>query len=229
MKYEFLILTLIFWVPGILIYILRFDLRRVIHLMAAFSLPFAATEWLFYPDYWEPAFLFNLIDVLGFGIEDILFVTGLSAFTSTVYAFCSGKTLEIKTVRWGLVTLIFTATGTLVTILTLGGVATIYASMLITAGISAWILWLRRDLIQAGLIGSLLTTAIYFSLCIIFGMTFPQVFEITWHTTDFLNLFVMGVPIEELLYGAACGLAATVFLPYVTEARFVSRDTTLAM
>ena len=229
MKYEFLILTLIFWIPGLLIYALRFDLRRVIHLMAAFSLPFAATEWLFYPEYWEPTFLFNLIDYVGFGIEDILFVTGLAAFTSTVYAFFSGKTLEIKTVRWDRVALIFAVTGSLVTFLTLGGMATIYASVLITGGISCWILWLRRDLIQAGLIGSLLTTLIYFSLCMIFGMTFPQVFEITWHTTDFLNLFIMGVPVEELLYGAACGLAATVFLPYITEARFIPRDTALAM
>ena len=100
MEYNFLILTLIFWIPGILIYALRFDLRRIIHLMAAFSLPFALTEWLFYPEYWEPTFIFDLIHVFGFGIEDILFVTGLAAFTSTVYAFFSGKTLEVKTVRW---------------------------------------------------------------------------------------------------------------------------------
>ena len=52
MEYNFLILTFIFWIPGILIYVLRFDLRRIIHLMAAFSLPFALTEWLFYPEYW---------------------------------------------------------------------------------------------------------------------------------------------------------------------------------
>ena len=94
---------------------------------------------------------------------------------------------------------------------------------------SLWILWMRRDLIKAGLIGSLLTTAIYFALCVVFGLIFPKVFEITWHTTEFLNLFVLGIPLEELLYGAACGLAATVFLQYVTGARFIARDTTAAM
>ena len=144
MKYDFLILTLIFWIPGILIYALRFDLRRIIHLMAAFSLPFALTEWLFYPEYWEPTFIFDLIHVVGFGIEDILFVTGLAAFTSTVYAFFSGKTLEVKTVRWRRVGLIFTATGGLVAFLTMVGVATIYASVLIILSISTWILWMRR-------------------------------------------------------------------------------------
>jgi len=229
MEYNFLILTIIFWIPGLFIYALRFDLRRVIHLMVAFSLPFAATEWLFYPEYWEPAFLFNLIDVMGFGIEDILFVTGLAAFTSTIYAFFSGKTLEIKEVRWSRVALMFGIAGALVTFLTLQGLATIYASTLITLGVSSWILWLRRDLIQAGLLGGLLTTAIYFGLCLVFGLAFPKVFELTWHTADFLNLFVLGIPLEELLYGGACGLAATVFLPYVTGARFIARDTTLAM
>ena len=229
MEYNFLILTILFWIPGILIYALRFDLRRIIHLMAAFSLPFALTEWLFYPHYWQPNFIFDLIHVVGFGIEDILFVTGLAAFTSTVYAFFTGKTLEVKTVRWQRVGLMFSTTGGLVAFLTMLGVPTIYASVLITIAMSAWILWMRRDLIQAGLIGSLLTTAIYFALCVVFGLIFPKVFEITWHTHEFLNLFVLGIPLEELLYGAACGLAATVFLPYVTGARFIARDTTAAM
>lgn len=225
MNYNFLILTLLFWIPGVLIYLARLDLRRVIHLMVAFSLPFAATEWLFYPEYWEPVFLFDLINVLGFGIEDILFVTGLAAFTSTVYAFTFGKTLEIKTVRWNRVALVFTTTGGLVACLTWLGMPIIYASLCISVGISSSILWARRDLIRAGIMGSLLSTAIYFGICLFFGVLFPQVFHITWHTEAFLNIFVLGIPLEEVLYGATCGLAATVFLPFVTDAQFVKRDT----
>ena len=69
-----------------LIWAARPDLRRVIACVMPFSLPFACTEFLFYPSYWEPAFLFDLGRRMGFGIEDIIFVTGLAAFTTTAYA-----------------------------------------------------------------------------------------------------------------------------------------------
>jgi hypothetical protein len=88
MKYHFLILCSLLLVPGAVIFAARHDLRRPILTMGACSLPFAFTEFLFYPTYWEPEFLFNLANKIGFGVEDFLFVFGLAAFSSTAYAFC---------------------------------------------------------------------------------------------------------------------------------------------
>ena len=90
LKYDFLILSLLFLVPGAVIYALRQDLRPVIRVMMLCSIPFAFTEFLFYPDYWEPVFLFDLAARIGFGIEDVVFVCGLGAFTSTGFLFFSG-------------------------------------------------------------------------------------------------------------------------------------------
>ncbi|MEC9441210.1 MAG: hypothetical protein VYE40_08925, partial [Myxococcota bacterium] len=92
--YSFLTLSLILALPGAMVFVLRRDLRVMIGWMALASVPFAWTELLFYPTYWKPKFLFDLIDVIGFGIEDVLFVVGLAAFSSTSWAFASGQTLR---------------------------------------------------------------------------------------------------------------------------------------
>ena len=81
-SYSFLTLSLILAIPGALVFAARRDLRPMIGWMALASVPFAWTELLFYPDYWKPRFLFNLIDIIGFGLEDVLFVVGLAAFSS---------------------------------------------------------------------------------------------------------------------------------------------------
>ncbi|XXY44772.1 lycopene cyclase domain-containing protein [Sorangium sp. So ce269] len=86
MEHEFLLLSLLFLLPGGVIWLARPDLRSLMKRMALASMPFAATERLFYPEYWTPKFLFDLADRIGFGVEDVLFLAGLSAFSSTAYA-----------------------------------------------------------------------------------------------------------------------------------------------
>lgn len=65
-------------------------------LIGLLSLPFATTEWMFYPDYWAPKFLFDLVDIIGFGIEDFLFVSALGVSSSSAWFVATGKGLESK-------------------------------------------------------------------------------------------------------------------------------------
>src|SRR5687768_14714972 len=83
LRYNFLILCVLFAVPPLCIYGVRPDLRRPMAVTALFSLPFGLTESWFYPEYWQPEFLFDLADHIGFGVEDLLFVAALGAFTAT--------------------------------------------------------------------------------------------------------------------------------------------------
>ena len=92
LKYNFLMLCLLFWIPAVLAYVSRPDLRRAMRLAALCSLPFAFSEFLFYPDYWTPTFLFDLGDRLGFGIEDFLFVSALAANAVSIYGVLSSRT-----------------------------------------------------------------------------------------------------------------------------------------
>ena len=139
LHYNFLTLTLLFAVPGILTGIARPDLRRTIVSVIPCALPFACTEFLFYPTYWEPAFLFDLGRRIGFGIEDIIFVAGLAAFTSTAYAAAFNRTyapLADNAVPRACVlraAVLFVLSGALLLLTLAVGIAAIYGTCLVMA------------------------------------------------------------------------------------------------
>jgi hypothetical protein len=225
--YNFLVLCALFALPAALIAVLRPDLRKILKLTVPASVPFAATEFLFYPSYWRPKFLFDLADRIGFGIEDVLFVTSLGALTSTLYPFAARRTAEPprapaprpSLVRRAAIPLVAALVAT--AILHVLGVPMIYGSCVIMAGVTAAILSARRDLIAPALVGAVLTTLVYGGLCLAFAAIIPGIFDLAWNTDKFSNVFVLGVPLEELLYAASTGSVGTVFYPYVTGASFV--------
>lgn len=225
MTYNFLVLSLLFLLPGAVVFLLRRDLRPVISIMVLCSIPFAFTESLFYPSYWEPRFLFDLADHIGFGIEDILFVMGLGAFTSTAYAFFSRSVYELmgplslkRVVLRCLV--VFVVVFALVGVIALLGIPMIYGSVAVMLGVSAFFCVRRPDLIKPTILGGLYTTLVYSGLCFVFMLLIPDVFRLTWHTEKFLNTFLLGIPLEEILYAYGAGAAATAFYPYVLCRRF---------
>jgi hypothetical protein len=226
--WNFLTLALLFALPGILIGAARPDLRRVIACVLPFSLPFACTEFLFYPSYWEPAFLFDLGRRIGFGIEDIIFVTGLAAFTTTAYA-CgfnrsygphgsnSPRACCLRALG------LFGLTGALLLLLLAFGMPILYGSCLAMAAAALAMLLQRPDLTAPALLGGGISAAVYFILCLAAGALMPGLFKNIWHTEKFLNIFIAGVPLEELLYGYSSGFVATAFYPYVFSRRFIHR------
>ncbi len=228
MTYSFLILSLLLLIPGCLVWWRRPDLRAVIYPMALASLPFALTERLFYPDYWQPTFLFDLVYFIGFGIEDILFVAGLAAFTSTAWAFVTGQRYTPMSpprstghpLRTAISILLICFA--LVALFALLRVPMIYGSVIIMVAIGIGLCVQRPDLWRPALGGASITTVVYTALCLILQALIPQVFELDWNTDQFLNLFVLGVPLEEILYAWAAGFIATIFYPFVTHQRFQS-------
>ena len=230
MPYDFLILALLFVGPGLAVYALRADLRPVIRLSAAFSLPFAFTEFLFYPDYWEPRFLFDLAARIGFGIEEFLFVAGLGAFASTAYPFFFNRTLAIQlddlTCAAGRrrIASLFGATAAGVALLALLGIPMIYGAPAIMVLLSGYIVFRRLDLGFPALAGAFSTTAVYVVLCWAYALILPGVFQEVWRLEKFSNIFLLGIPLEVLVYGGAGGGIATLFLPYCTGKGYTSRN-----
>lgn len=228
MTYSFLILSILFLVPGLVILLMRPDLRRMLVTMGVLSLPFAATEFLFYPDYWEPRFLFDLVDVIGFGVEDVLFVVGLGWLTSGIYPAVTGRGIaDARSPRERRATLrllaVFGAVAAAVAGTALARIPTIYAAPVIMVAATVWIGVKRPDLRMPALAGALLTTAVYAALSWILMALIPGVFDLDWNTDEFTNIFFLGIPLEELMYGASAGLIGAVFYPYLTGARFVPR------
>ncbi len=224
--YNFLILSLLMFLPGTVIFLQRKDLRRVISILALCSLPFAFTEFLFYPTYWEPRFLWNLINKIGFGFEDILFVVGLSAYTSTGYAFVFHKQLlpypKGKFSAFETLLIFFLFCLLSIFLFVSLKIHLIYGAPILMLVFSFFIFFKRRDLILPGFYGAIVTTITYSLLCYILIFIYPNVFELTWHTEKFLNIKILNLPIEELMYASTSGCIATLFYPFVFSYRYAS-------
>lgn len=223
LEYSFLTLSLLLGLPGVVIWFVRADLRPVIGRMALASIPFAFTERLFYPDYWKPRFLFDLVEVIGFGIEDVLFVAGLAAFSSTAWAAVSGQRLRSvesdgRPLRDALVllTICFLFVGVVAVV----DIPMIYGAPVIMVVMGVGMLLRRPDLIAPALGGAAVTTVVYTGACLLLAWLIPGVFELDWNSDRFLNIFVAGVPLEELLYASTAGFVATIFYPFVMRLRY---------
>jgi hypothetical protein len=173
-------------------------------------------------------FLFDLGRRIGFGIEDIIFVAGLAAFTSTAYAFVCNRTYaplaDTGTRACALrAVVVFVLAGALLLITFAVGIAAIYGTCLVMAAAACAMLGQRSDLKAPALLGGCLSAAVYFLLCLAADALMPGLFKNIWHTHKFLNIFIAGVPIEELLYGFSAGFVATTFYPFVFSRRFIRR------
>ncbi|XYH98301.1 lycopene cyclase domain-containing protein [Sorangium sp. So ce1128] len=265
MKHEFLLLALLFLVPGGFTWIVRPDLRPLMKRMALASMPFAATERLFYPEYWTPKFLFDLADRIGFGVEDVLFLAGLSAFSSTAYAVVFRRTPVpcsppadrpwlrgdrpadrprlrgdrpadrprlrgdrpadrpwLRSARpWlraaAAIASVLAAAGVLLA----AGVPVLYAAVAAMMAVAAALLAARGDLLVPTVLGALLSAAVYLGLCVVFAALVPGVFARTWRPSVLLpGRALLGVPLDEILYGLGAGFAATVFPAWAFEFRY---------
>lgn len=224
---DFLLLSVLFSAPGAVAYLLREDLRPMIRRCALASLPFAASERFFAGTYWSPPSLFGLVGRIGFGIEDVLFVVALAAYMSTGYALFFRKSLDTpalaptQILRRTIVSV--SATLGIALMLLVLGVHILYGAFVAMGAFALFIFLRRRDLVPAGLAGGGIAVFTYAGVCLVFAALRPGVFERIWHTDRFIHRFVLGIPIEELLYGFLAGVVASVFYPYVANLRYRQR------
>ena len=130
-------------------------------LAALCSLPFAFSEFLFYPDYWVPTFLFDLGSRLGFGIEDFLFVSAFGANAVSIYGVLSSRTYAPQDAQippgtpLKRIVSILALVLVLVVFATMLSIPMIYGCIAIMTLISAALMILRRDLFLPALISGI--------------------------------------------------------------------------
>jgi hypothetical protein len=229
-NYPFFCLDLLMAVPVLALFLLRKDLHRPMLRMALWALPFALTEFLFYPRYWDPPVLFNSISRLGFSIEDFLFVALLGMLSAFIYAGLSRSGYE----PFGSCPL--TKKMILKGSLPVGG-ACLSAVFLVSVGLPAIyaavgcmvfgtiliLIFFRKDLRLPALYGGLATLAVYSLIALALSFLISNVFERYWHTEELLNRKIGGIPAEELIYAFSAGFAATVFYPFVYSLQFTRK------
>ena len=229
--HDFLTLALLFAVPAAVGWWLRPDLRTRMRAGALLSLPFALTERFFHPDYWSPTFLFDLIEQLGFGIEDLIFVAAFGAFAVTGPCLLTGERIESHgpAMDWiAALSVVVALIASAVTMHALG--LSMYAATIVTESAAVvLVLSRRRDLWRAALIGGWFIAAIYGGVCYLYAALLPGVFDRVWHTEALFDRAVAGVPLEELVYGAVSGALATVVLPWLRGEGYGPKETSVPL
>lgn len=220
LDYPFLILCVLLALPAAFVVWRRPDLRGMQMRIALLSVPFAFTEWMFYPDYWEPRVLFDLVNLIGFGIEDVLFVTSLGIFSSSAWVWAAKLHLQPgDPTDFGRRTVFLLAVCfTLVFTALLAGIPMIWAAPAIMTFIAGFMCLKRPDLIGHCLKGGTLVCAVYTVICIALALIIPDVFDLNWKTEKFSNITILNIPLEEYLYAWTTGAMATIFYPFVTGA-----------
>lgn len=229
-NYPFLVLCVLMVIPVFVAGVLRRDL--VIHMarMALISLPFAFTEFMFYPDYWNPPFLFDAAARFGFGVEDFLFVAALGAISIGLYPALAGK--QIQRVKPQTTTRsilkIALATGTALLAAVTGwaaGFPAIYTGLVIMISIPTALLTARPDLRHHAWKSGGTSLIAYAGVCMMLELILPGTFARYWHTASLLNAFAGPLPVEELLYGFSAGFAAAVIYPFAFGLQFGHHST----
>jgi len=231
--YSFLILSLLLWIPVVLILFFRADLRRTIKLSLPFSLPFAFTETLFVPNYWNPKFLFDLQSKIGFGLEDILFVTGLGGLVVTAYPLVFRVYLDLVLPNYRILfkRLLFPL---LVFPLILGYFVQLRQSILVASLVcmtlfAFQILIARKDLAPSMFWGSILISLYYHAILVLLESLFPTIFITVWNKKALTGFELFGVPFEEVTYSFVAGLVGTGFLPYLCGSAWKIRITNIQL
>ena len=225
-NYPFLVLCILLFIPAFATGFFRRDMIRHMVRMSLVSLPFAFTEFMFYPDYWDPPFLFDAAARFGFGLEDFLFVAALGALAIGLYPALARKqlqTVRLQTTPQSLLKIAMLTGAALLAAATgwVAGFPAIYTGLAIMITIpSVLLLASRPELWRHAWKSGAASMIAYVGVCVALELILPGTFSRYWHTGDLLNVFAGPLPVEELLYGFSAGFAAAVIYPFAFGLEF---------
>ena len=215
--YSYLVGVLIFWVAWIVCSILGKRYRAEIRWGSLIGAPMALTSLLFVPQYWSPPSLFNLDLRLRVGIEDVLWAAAVGGIASVVGEMFLRERLAAtrKLPRkrhytpFVLAVVVFVA-------LEFWHPGKTMDNTIISLALGAFVLaFLRSDLVPLMLTSALSFTALYFFLFLCLLFLYPQFVQRYYNLQNLLGNYILGVPIEELLFAATGGAVWSVAYEYV--------------
>jgi hypothetical protein len=174
---------------------------------------FGLTEPMFVPEYWSPPSLFDLAEKTGFDIESFIFSFSIGGIGAVLYNLVfSAKPVRVDETekkharhrfhRYAL----FAPLAVFPFLSVVTNLNHIYCGIIALLAGSLAALYCRSDLTRKILVGGLLFTVLYF---IYFGsilIFFPEYIKTYWNLDAISNLFVLGIPLEELLFAFTFGM-----------------------
>ena len=174
---------------------------------------FGLTEPLFVPEYWSPPSLFDLAEKIGFDIESFIFsfaIGGIGAVLYNVIFFAVPVRLDEteKTNarhRFHLYAL-FAPFAVFPFLALITNLNHIYCGIIALFAGALAAMYCRPDLKRKILVGGLLFTVLYFFYFGSILVFFPEYVKTYWNLDALSNLFILGIPLEELLFAFTFGM-----------------------
>jgi len=158
------------------------------------------------PNYWDPDTLFDLERTIGYSIEDALFMFFAGGIATFIYEFIFRKKIEVKkSYKHHLKAPII---GLVIATLVAAFIPINLIYSLIAFGlVGALTIWLeRKDLVKHSLFGGFAFLITYFAAFLLFNLLFPDFVNTIYHLENTTNIFIINVPLEELLYAISFGM-----------------------
>lgn len=229
--YQYLFGVLILGIVWIILYSSRKDLRKPMIWSSLFYTFWVLVGFIVYklfmyspdrsinPGYWAPPTLFNLQQRTGgLGIEDILFMLFVGGIGTALYDFVLNKGMrkvgkkDLPRLRKRYA-LLFACIGP-VLIYLFTSLNAMYSLIFFNLFGALAIMWQRRDLIKNSLIGGLLFLVVYIVMGLIVIHVFPSFVKDYYHLKDTSGVKILGIPLEEYLYGMTFGMVWTPIYEY---------------
>ncbi len=215
--YSYLVGALIFGAAWLACYLLGKNYRAEIRWGTLISAPMALTSILFVPQYWTPPSLFDLDLKIRVGIEDVLWAGAVGGIASAVAEILLTERLSAlrKVARKRHFAPFVVVIAVFIVLELWHPGKTIYNTIIAFAIGAVVISYIRSDLIPTMLIGALSFAFLYFALFLIFLLLYPGFIQRYYNIPNLLGIYVLGVPIEELLFAATGGAIWSVAYEYV--------------
>lgn len=170
--------------------------------------PFGLTEPLFVPSYWNPPSLFDLAQRTGFDLESLLFAFSIGGIGAVLYNVATRRETRPTPLsgfhRYHYLALA-TPAAVFLALVPLGWNPIYPALIAMTAGAAATVMC-RPRLRAKTLLGGLLFFGLYTLFMASLRIAVPGYIEEVWNLPALSGLLITGIPLEELLFGAAFGL-----------------------
>ena len=213
MKYHYvwLMWASAFLLPWVALYLTTPRLRPVMWHASGATAVLGLTEPIFVPEYWNPPSLFELAQRTGFDIESVIFSFAIGGVGAVLYnALTRTQLAPVPTERSGPLHR-FHRIALLVPFVTFVPLAllpwnAIYAAVVaLTLGSAASVLC-RPRLAKKTLLGGALFLGFYAVFMVGLVWFAPGYIAQVWNLPALSEVLVYGIPLEELLFGAAFGL-----------------------
>lgn len=211
-KYVWLTWSSAFLVPWLGLFLCFRRYRNVMTWASVLTMPFGLTEPLFVPRYWNPPSLFDLAQRTGFDFESFIFCFAIGGVGTVLYNIVTDQDLKpiaaderrkrrhqyhraalfVPVVVFP--TLYFLPWNPIypaIVALAFGGIATFIC---------------RADLKYKTLIGGGLFAAYYAIFMFLLEWSAPGYIDRVWNLPALSGIMIVGIPLEELLFGFAFGM-----------------------